>query len=216
MTKENFTSINVIIDKSGSMHHLKNDTIGGFNQFLSDQKLVPGEVVFTLCTFSTDHKFVHNFVKMENVPNLDDTSYVPNGNTALLDAVGKTIDQVGNKLSALPEEERPSKVLFLIITDGQENASREFTKEKVRSMITHQREVYNWEFVFMGANIDSFAEGASLGISKNHTFNFMPSAAGTKDLYRNISSSTTRYRSSGNYSAPTPTIVPPTNNDSNK
>jgi hypothetical protein len=198
MTKENFTSINVIIDQSGSMQHLATDTIGSFNTFLSEQKVLPGEANFTLCTFNIDYRLVHDFVKLGSVPNLDDKVYKPNGSTALLDAMGNTINSVGAKLAAMPESERPSKVLFLIITDGQENASREFTKAQIKEMVEHQRNTYNWEFVFMGANIDAIAEGVSLGVAAANTMNYNATAAGTRDLYRSVSESVGNYRSSVN------------------
>jgi hypothetical protein len=196
MTKENFTSINVIIDQSGSMSGLTNDTIGGFNQFLSDQNQEPGEAVFTLCLFNTSYQLPYNFVKLADVPSLTDKVYRPSGGTALLDAVGTTIDQVGSKLDAMPEEERPSKVIFLIITDGDENSSREYSKAKIKSMVSHQRDTYNWEFVFMGANIDAISEGSSLGIAAHNSVNYSASAAGTHDLYKGISSNMRSYRSS--------------------
>src|ERR1700678_698168 len=147
--KDNFTSINVIIDASGSMQGLRNDTIGSFNTFLQEQKDVPGEAVFTLCTFNTTYHLVHDFVKLATVPNLDPKSYAPEGGTALLDAIGQTIDTVGAKLAAMPEEERASKVVVLIITDGEENMSRRYTPEQIKTMVKHQEDVYNWTFCFM-------------------------------------------------------------------
>jgi uncharacterized protein YegL len=196
MTKENFTSINVIIDASGSMSHLSHDTIGNFNTFLQEQKAYPGEAAFTLCTFNTDYRLVHDFVKIAGVPSLDSKVYTPQGGTALLDAMGATIDSVGKKLAALPEEERPSKVIFLIITDGHENSSKRFDPAQIKSMVEHQKDVYSWEFVFMGANIDAIAAGTNLGISMQNTLNYVPSAAGTQDLYKSISSNTSAYRGS--------------------
>jgi len=196
MTKENFTSINVIIDASGSMSHLSHDTIGNFNTFLQEQKAYPGEAVFTLCTFNTDYHLVHDFVKIAGVPSLDSKTYTPQGGTALLDAMGSTIDSVGKKLAALPESERPSKVIFLIITDGHENSSKRFDPAQIKAMVEHQKDVYSWEFVFMGANIDAIATGTNLGISMQNTLNYVPSAAGTQDLYKSISSNTSAYRGS--------------------
>lgn len=195
--KDNFTSINVIIDASGSMQGLRNDTIGSFNTFLQEQKDVPGEVAFTLCTFNTTYHLVHDFVKLSSVPNLDPKSYAPQGGTALLDAIGQTIDAVGIKLNALPEDEKPSKVLFLIITDGEENRSTRYTAEQIKNMVQHQKDVYSHEFVFMGANIDAITVGTNLGISTNNTLNYVPTAAGTGQLYNTISASTTMYRSAG-------------------
>jgi len=192
--KENFTSINVIIDQSGSMGNVTLDTIGGFNSFLGEQKLVPGEAVVTLCTFNSTAKTVHDFVKLASVPNLDSTTYVPGGNTALLDAIGKTINSVGEKLSAMPEEERPSKVIFLIITDGEENASREFSASQIKSMVEHQTNTYNWNFVFMGANIDAITAGASLGIAATNSLNYQSTSQGTHDLYKGVSRGLESYR----------------------
>ena len=196
MTRENFTSVNVIIDRSGSMASLTNDTIGGFNTFLADQKNVPGDVSFTLCLFSTDYRLVHDSVSLANVPDLNVSTYRPSGGTALLDALGTTIDSIGNKLAAMPEEERPSKVIFLIITDGEENSSRRYELDQVRTMVTHQREKYNWEFVFMGANIDAISAGTSLGISAANSLNYSASSIGTKSLYTNVSRNLQSYRAS--------------------
>lgn len=196
MTKENFTSINVIVDASGSMAGLTTDTIGNFNTFLKEQKAFPGEAVFTLCTFNTDYRLVHDFVKIAGVPDLDKDTYRPNGGTALLDAMGTTIDSVGRKLAAMPEEERPSKVIFLIITDGHENSSHHYFAPQIRQMVEHQKDVYSWEFVFMGANIDAIASGTALGISAQNTLNYAPTAAGTHQLYRSISENMSTYRAS--------------------
>jgi uncharacterized protein YegL len=195
--KENLTSINVIIDASGSMQGLRNDTIGSFNTFLQEQKDVPGDAVFTLCTFNTVYHLVHDFVKLASVPDLSPKSYAPEGGTALLDAIGQTIDSVGVKLNALLEDEKPSKVIFLIITDGEENSSHHYTAEQVKNMVQHQKDVYNHEFVFMGANIDAITAGTNLGISTNNTLNYVPTSAGTHQLYNTISESMTSYRTAG-------------------
>jgi Mg-chelatase subunit ChlD len=198
MTKPNFTSINVIIDASGSMRDLASDTIGSFNQFLTEQREVPGEAALTLYTFSTDYRLVHNFEKLANVVDLSSKSYSTGGGTALLDAMATCIDSVGQKLAAMPEEERPSKIIFLIITDGEENSSVRYAgqegREKVRAMVEHQREKYSWEFVFMGANMDSIQAGTSLGISSSNSANYVPTAAGTAGLYKSVSSGLRSYR----------------------
>lgn len=194
--KQDFTSITVLLDCSGSMNHLATDTIGSFNTFVKEQKAFPGEVAFTLCRFNTQSDVVHDFKKLASVPDLTTEDYCPSGSTALLDAMGEAIESVGSKLSALPEEERPSKVLFLIITDGQENASRHFSATKIKEMVKHQEDVYSWNFVFMGANIDSLKEGTNIGLRGVNTMNYIPSAAGTKKLYSTMSKSTQTYRSS--------------------
>jgi uncharacterized protein YegL len=178
------------------MTSLAKETIQSFNEFLKEQKEFPGECVFTLCTFNTDYRLVHDFVKIASVNDLDNRTYVTTGWTALLDAVGTTIDSVGRKLAAMPEEERPSKVIFLIITDGHENSSKRFAPEQIRSMVEHQKDTYSWEFVFMGANIDAIAAGTNLGISIQNTLNYQPTAAGTKALYRSVSENMSSYRAS--------------------
>ncbi len=195
--KENFTSINVVIDRSGSMQRLTSDTIGGFNQFLADQRDVPGEAVLTLAIFSIDYTLVHDCKVLADISDLDSSTYRAAGGTALLDALGKTINSVGAKLATMEEDERPSKVIFLVITDGEENSSVEFSKEQIKSMVEHQQDVYKWEFVFMGANIDSMAEGASIGVAQHNTMDYMPTPAGTRSLYQDVSKSMKRYRMSG-------------------
>lgn len=217
MTKENLTSINVIVDGSGSMAGLTTDTIGSFNQFLTEQKLVPGEAIFTLCIFNTHYNLVHDFVTLASVPDLDVHTYRPYGGTALLDAMGTTMDSVGQKLAAMQEEDRPSKVIVLIITDGQENSSRNFTKEQIKSMVERQRDTYKWEFVFMGANIDSITEGQALGISMSNSMNYDSTSVGTKSLYKSVSDNLRTYRSSNSSqvdffnqpTVPTNTVVTP-------
>lgn len=193
--KENFTSINVILDESGSMWDLKEDTIGGFNQFLEEQRKISGEVVLTLCKFNTDHTLVYNVVRLEDIKNLEDSSYVPNGGTALLDALGFTIDSVGKKLSDMSEAERPSKVLFLIITDGEDNSSKTFSIEDIRNKVKHQQDVYSWEFVFMGANLDAITVGSSIGILNSNTVSYNTTPEEIRTLYGNISRSVESFRS---------------------
>lgn len=197
MTKENLTYISVILDASGSMAPLKNDTLGSFNSFINDQKLVPGEAIFTLCLFNTNSNIVYEFVDIANVKDITAKTYNTEGGTALLDAIGSTIDLVGKRLASLPEEERGSKVLFVIITDGEENSSHRYTAGQIKTMIQHQKDVYSHEFVFMGANIDAITAGTNLGISTNNTLNYIPTSAGTQQLYNTVSESMTSYRSAG-------------------
>jgi uncharacterized protein YegL len=194
--KENFTSINVVIDKSGSMGHLVSDTIGGFNRFLAEQKAEPGTASFSLCLFSVDNKLTH-YNDINEVQDLNYETYAPGGGTALLDALGKTINEVGTKLAALPEEERPSKVVVVVITDGEENSSKEFTKSQIKEMISHQEEKYNWSFSFMGANMDSVKEGSTIGVRTANAVNYSASSKGTAKLYGTLSNSLRRVRAAG-------------------
>ena len=194
MTKENFTAIAVIADASSSMTGLTNETIANFNKFLNEQKAIPGEAAFSLCTFNTDYRLVHDFIPLQSVEELTNKTYRCSGCTALLDAMGTTIDSLGSKLAAMPEQDRPSKVVVLVITDGEENSSQRYTLEQIKDKVTHQREVYSWEFVFIGANIDAITAGTSMGFTAQNSVAYVASAAGTNQLYRSISSNMSSMR----------------------
>lgn len=194
--KENFTSITYIMDASSSMLDLTKETISSFNQFVKEQKDVPGEATFSLCVFNTDYRLVHDFIPLQHVEDLNTVSYRCSGGTALLDAMGTTIDTLGVKLAAMPEEDRPSKVIVLVVTDGEENSSRKFTLDQIKSKVTHQREIYNWEFIFMGANIDAITAGTSLGFTAANSVQYDATDVGTKQLYSSISSGMASYRTS--------------------
>lgn len=196
MTKENLTSLNVILDRSGSMAGIIDETIEGFNSFVKDQSALDGEAYLTLAVFDDQYELIHDNIKLSDVPKLTSKEYSARGWTALLDAVGKTINATGAKLDALPEEEKPSKVLFLIMTDGAENYSKEFHANQIKEMIEHQKEKYSWEFVFIGANIDTIAAGASIGVAAANSYAYTPTSAGTHRLFKGLSSATANYRSS--------------------
>jgi uncharacterized protein YegL len=163
--KSNLTEIGIVLDESGSMSVCKKDTIGGVNEFLQSQRKVKGDANVTLVKFSDYYKIINDGTPIQHVAELNEDNYTPSNTTALLDAVGKTINNIGNHLSKMSENDRPSKVIILIITDGEENASHEFSKTKVTEMITHQKEKYSWEFIFIGADINAW--GAEIGISSN-------------------------------------------------
>jgi uncharacterized protein YegL len=188
------TEIVCIIDKSGSMSEVRNDAIGGFNMCLEEQQSVPGDATLTLVLFDTEYSMVHQNKPLSKVPPLTKRSYSPGGMTALLDAIGKTIHTIGQRLSDLPEEERPSKVIVAILTDGEENSSREYNLTQVKEMIQHQKEIYSWEFVFLGANQDTFAEAAKLGIDAKDTVEFAANSAGITRAYTQMSNITMSYR----------------------
>lgn len=194
MTRQNFASINVIIDESGSMEELASDTIGGFNAFLKEQKAYPGEAILTLAKFSSTVSYVYDCVNIKDAAPLTPETYRPTGGTALLDAVGDVIKSTGQKLAAMKEEDRPDKVVVLIITDGHENSSFRHTKEAIKAMIEHQRAKYSWNFVFIGADVDAFTAGVSLGVSANNSVRYTASARGTHQLYGSISASTNSFR----------------------
>ena len=185
MTKPNFIEIVVVLDRSGSMGTVRLDTIGGFNTFVSDQKLnAVGEIKLSLIQFDDQYEVVYNGKQITDVPPLTEETFVPRGMTALLDAVGKSINAVGDRLAKTPEVERPSLVVFVILTDGQENASKEFKLEQVKEMITHQKEKYGWQFVFLGADQDAF-QAAQMGLSANSTYNY--TSANTIGTYTTLS-----------------------------
>src|ERR1035437_3209746 len=150
--KENYTHISVVLDRSGSMSSIASDTIGGFNTFLKTQKEAVGTCTFSLMQFDNEHTIIHDGVDINEVPDLDATTFVPRGGTALWDAIGRTIHATGAYLGKMKEADRPEKVVFVIITDGDENSSREFSHAKVREMIKHQTDKYQWGIIFLGAN----------------------------------------------------------------
>lgn len=194
MTNRDLTSINVIIDESGSMGFLREDTIGGINTFIEEQKKLSGKATLTLTKFATEVKVLYENLALEDVKLLTDDDYKPSGGTALYDAVGTTMAVVGKRLDALSDEERPGKVIFLIVTDGGENMSREFTQEGVKAAVEHQREKYSWEFVFLGANIDAATVGSSIGVATRNSVQYTASPAGSAQLYSSVSAGMSSYR----------------------
>lgn len=167
--RNDLTDITVILDSSGSMDSCRTDAEGGLNHFIEEQKAQPGEALFTLVKFNTEYDFEYKAVPIGQVSKV---TLQPSGNTALLDAVGRGIIEAGQRLAAMPEEERAGLVVFVILTDGEENSSREFTKETVRKMIEQQTNVYKWQFVFVGANQDAFAEAGGIGIAQATCANY--------------------------------------------
>ena len=189
---KDLTEIIFVLDKSGSMGMIREDTIGGFNTFIQDQKELPGECVFTLATFNTQYDKDLEGALMENVNELDNATYRPGGGTALLDAVGKTINDVVTRHSTLGDE-KPGKVILVVLTDGEENSSREFTDKKAIAKMVATQEDEGWEIVFLGADIDAWGDGRSMGFSKMKSMNKM-------DMKRNLSKMsnyTASYRSAG-------------------
>ena len=185
--KEGLTEIIFVLDESGSMYKAKSDTIGGFNEFIDAQKKLPGDVIFTFVKFNERYNVVHDVVNLQIAEPLNESTYHPSSNTRLLDAVGKTIDVVGMRLAELPESERPEKVMFVILTDGQENDSQEYKLPagRVATMVKEQMEKYKWEFVFMGANIDAWAQGSAMNMRNtvNTSYSDMKRSIKASGLY---------------------------------
>lgn len=195
--RKDYTDIVVVIDRSGSMESVKEDTIGGFNTFLEAQKNVEGKATFTFVQFDDIYELIHNGADIQVIQPLNYETYVPRGWTALNDAICRTINTTGVRLASLSEEERPEKVIFVIITDGKENKSQEFTGADVHRMINHQRENFKWEFVFLGANQDAIATAESLGIDVNNALTFSTSKIGVSSSYDSLSNNITNYRKGG-------------------
>jgi Mg-chelatase subunit ChlD len=192
--KPDYTHIILVLDRSGSMETVRADTIGGFNAFLQEQKAVPGQATLTLVQFDNEYDVLHDFTPLAAVQPLTTRTYVPRGSTALLDAMGRTINETGARLAGMPEAERPARVLFVVMTDGLENASHHFTRADVFDKITHQRTHYAWEFVFIGANQDAIATGAGMGIAASHSIAYAHTSAGTADIMEKFSKNTSRRR----------------------
>lgn len=181
--KKGLTQMVFVLDMSGSMSPLTMETIGGYNAMIADQKKEEGDALVTTVLFDHRYNMIHDSVNIKEVKDMTTAEYMPSGMTAMLDAVGRTVNHVGQKLSSMPEEERPEKVIFTIVTDGAENSSKEFDWETVRNMIKHQREKYSWVFTFLGANIDVDRVSDNLGIDKMLSKRYTASKIGTQKVF---------------------------------
>ena len=184
--KKNLTELVFILDRSGSMAGLEGDTIGGFNAMIEKQRGEPGEAVISTVLFDNETEVIHDRVSLDRVPALTEKEYDVRGCTALLDAVGGAIHHIGNVHKYAREEDRPEKTLFVITTDGLENASRRYTYDKVKAMIERQREKYGWEFLFLGANIDAAREAARFGIRADCAADYHADSIGTEAVYESV------------------------------
>ena len=185
--KKNLTEIVFILDRSGSMAGLEADTIGGFNAMIRKQKAEEGEALVSTVLFDNYTEVVHDRVDIRQIRPMTHRDYYVRGCTALLDAVGKAIHHIGNVHKYAREEDRPEKTLFVITTDGMENASREYTYDRVKQMIRHEQEKYGWEFIFLGANIDAAREAARFGIAADRAANYHADRRGTAVIYEAVS-----------------------------
>ena len=193
--KKNLTELVFILDRSGSMAGLEDDTIGGFNAMIQKQKGEAGQALVSTVLFDHYTEVIHDRVDIQNVPPLSRNEYYVRGCTALLDAVGKSIQHIGNVHKYAREEDRPETTLFVITTDGMENASRQYTYQQVKSMIERQKETYGWEFIFLGANIDAAKEAARFGIDEDFAANYHADEMGTAAVYEAVSEAVCSVRS---------------------
>ena len=192
--KKNLTEIVFILDRSGSMAGLEDDTIGGFNAMIEKQKKEPGEALVSTVLFDNESEVIHDRVDIQRIKPMTRNEYYVRGCTALLDAVGCAIHHIGNVHKYAREEDRPEKTLFVITTDGMENASRKYSYEKLKAMIQRQKEKYGWEFLFLGANIDAAREASRFGISADRAANYHADSKGTNVIYETVNEAITQVR----------------------
>ena len=194
MTNPDISLIAALLDRSGSMAAIADDTRGGFDAYIAGQRGQSGTTLVTLAQFDNDYDVVYQNRPVDDVPAL---VLEPRGSTALLDAIGRFVTEVGSGLAALPEQDRPGDVTVLVMTDGFENASTEWTKDAVRQLISQQESVYNWDFVFLGANIDAVAVGTSLGFAPGKSLTYDASADGVGGAWDAVTNYTARKRARG-------------------
>ncbi len=179
--RNDLTELVFVLDRSGSMAGLESDTIGGFNSLIKDQRSAEGKALVTTVLFDTEFIYVHDRADIDTVAPMTERDYVPRGCTALLDAVGMTIRHIAGIHKYARPEDVPAKTIFVITTDGMENASREFSYNKVKALIEKEQDKYGWEFIFLGANIDAAATAGSMGIA--HASNYKADESGTRLMY---------------------------------
>jgi hypothetical protein len=207
----NLTEIVVVMDRSGSMNKVRDDVIGGFNSFVDDQSNCEGEARLTLVQFSSSSDIICDGVPLLDVYALNPETYCPSGWTAMLDAIITTIDNVGSRLAETPEDDRPGKVIFVIITDGDENFSKRYPAPLgytvCKDRITHQTDVYGWEFIFLAANQDAVLKAGQLGVKANFSKTYTPTSIGTVSVYRGSSEAVKALREGGGDEAVTNALL---------
>ena len=199
--KKNLTELVFILDRSGSMSGLESDTIGGFNAMLDKQRREPGEALVTTILFDDELVTLHDRLPLDRVPRLTDRDYTVRGCTALLDAIGTAIRHISRIHKYARPEDVPEHTLFVITTDGMENASRRYSSQRVKRMIAKEKEKYGWEFLFIGANIDAVETGARFGLDRDRVANYKADGRGTELLYKSVGHAVSQVRSSAPLSA---------------
>ena len=194
--KKNLTEIVFILDRSGSMAGLEKDTIGGFNSMINRQKQADGEAYISTVLFDTETQVIHDRKNLKTIAPMTEKDYFVRGCTALVDAIGGAIHHIGNVHKYAREEDRPEKTLFIITTDGMENASRKYSSDKVKQMIERQKSKYGWEFLFLGANIDAVETAGKFGIQADRAVNYHSDKKGTALNYEVLSEAISSVRAS--------------------
>lgn len=192
--KKNLTELVFVIDRSGSMHGLEDDTLGGFNSVIEAHQAEEGECLVSTVLFDHETKVLHDREDIRTIAKMTRDDYAPRGSTALLDALGGAIRHIARVQRYMPDEYKAEHIIFVIITDGMENASRKYTLEQVKSKIVHEQEKHNWEFIFLGANMDAVNEAGMLGISDDHSVSFLADPKGTNVAYGAIAGATVQMR----------------------
>ncbi len=188
MSESGHVEIICVMDRSGSMGAVEADAIGGFNKFLREQKKESGRARFSLVLFNQTYELLCDGLDLQQVPELDSRTYAVGGMTALLDAVGTAVDTARTRIAAMPQQERPTAVLVAILTDGLENSSREYTRERVFELINEQRQKHDWEFIFLAAEQDAISEGRRMGVREEDSYNFRRDSEDVQRAYREMSS----------------------------
>ncbi len=186
LPRTDLTELVFILDRSGSMAGLESDTIGGFNSLIEKQKKEDGECYVSTVLFDNESEVIHDRVKLSEIPKMTDRDYYVRGCTALIDTIGGAIHHIGNVHKYARPEDVPSRTVFVITTDGMENASHRYTAEKVKKMISRQKEKYGWEFLFIGANIDAVETASHIGIGRDRAVNYHADSKGTRVLYDTV------------------------------
>jgi Mg-chelatase subunit ChlD len=195
--KENYTHISVILDRSGSMESIREDVVGGFNAFLGEQKRTEGLATLSLVQFDTQNPYevLHSFTLVQAVQPLIRETYVPRGGTPLLDAMGRGINDLEQSLGAMREADRPARVVMVFVTDGQENSSREFSREQVARMISAKQEVAGWQFVYLSADLDAVNDAIrQYGVRATQAMAFDKNAQGSQAAFASVSANVASYR----------------------
>ncbi|WP_312644845.1 VWA domain-containing protein [Hydrogenoanaerobacterium sp.] len=195
--KKGLTELVFILDKSGSMGGLESDTIGGYNSMLEKQKAVEGECHITTVLFDNNYELLHDRIDIKAISPITEKEYQVGGSTALLDAIGRTIHKIGNAQKHTADDYRAEKVMFVIITDGEENSSREYSAEKVKVQIERQKTKYGWEFIFLGANIDAVQTAGRFGIAPDRAINYFADSEGTELNFKVMASAVATFRETG-------------------